>query len=132
GIAGKSGLAIKMPDVSSYSRESLFLDIPLMGVEDDNDPHINLYLLNVDVNAESYEEVGQLGSQRDIDFSVMEENPTIDLHGSITGNTTYNEDKKYHFLDVTVQALNETNDSVNDLYVAFELPEGVEIVQDEN
>lgn len=132
GIAGKAGLAVKIPDVKSSSSEHVNKQIPLTGVENDNDPHLNTYLLDVDVNASTYEEIGQLRGQREIDFTVMEENPTLDLHGSITGKTTYDEDKKYHFLDVTVQALNQTNDSVNDLYVAFELPEGVEVVQDEN
>lgn len=132
GIAGKSGLAVKIPDVNSSSSEHVDKEIALLGVEDDNDPHLNMYLLDVDVNSNSYEEIGQLRGQREIDFTVMEENPTIDLHGSITGNTTYDEEEKYHFLDVSVQALNQTNDSVNDLYVAFELPEGVEVVQDEN
>src|SRR5699024_2802732 len=54
------------------------------------------------------------------------------LDGSITGSTTYDEDENYHYLDVTVQALNQTSDRLNDLYVSFELPEGVEVIQDEN
>lgn len=131
-IAGKNGLAVKVPDVKSSSSEYVDKQIALTGVENDNDPHLNMYLLNVDVNAGNYEEIGQLNGQREIEFSVMEENPKIDLRGSITGKTTYDKDKKYHFLDVKVQAENQTNDSVNDLYVAFELPESVEVVDDEN
>src|SRR5699024_10415031 len=132
-IKGKNGLAVKIPDVGEFpDSKYVYPKIPLIGEMDDNDPVENLYLLNVDVAAQKFENLGQIKSQRKIDFSVMEENPTIDLHGSITGNTTYDEEEKYHFLDVSVQALNQTNDSVNDLYVAFELPEGVEVVQDEN
>ncbi|MEI3607851.1 LPXTG cell wall anchor domain-containing protein [Pseudogracilibacillus sp. SE30717A] len=131
-IAGKTGLAVKIPNVPSSGSEHVNKQISLAGVENDNDPNVNMYLLDVDVDSNSYEEIGELRGQREIDFSVMEENPTIDLHGSITGSTTYDESKKYHFLNVNVKALNQTDSKVNDLYVAFELPENVEVVNDDN
>ena len=132
-IKGKRAIAVKIPDVGSFpDAKYVYPNIPLVGEVNDNDPVENLYLLNVDVDAQQFENLGQIKSQRNIDFSVMEENPTLDLHGSITGSTTYDEDKKYHFLDVTVKTLNQTDNTVNDLYVAFDLPENVEVVNDEN
>lgn len=132
GIAGKSGLAVKIPDVKSSGSETVTLDIPLAGVEDDNDPHLNMYLLDVDVNAGSYEEIGQLRGQRKIDFSVMTDPVELDLHGSITGKTEFDEDKGYHFLNVTVKAENQTDDNVKDIYVAFDLPEDVRVITNEH
>ncbi|MFS0749760.1 LPXTG cell wall anchor domain-containing protein [Oceanobacillus sp. 1P07AA] len=131
-IAGKTGLAVKMPDIGPSSSERVYLDIPLTGVDNDNDPHYNTYLLDIDVEANNYTEIGQLNGQRDIDFSVMEETPSIDLKGSIHGDTEYDRENTYHFLNVTVDVENAGYEELNDIYVGFKLPEDVMIIDDEN
>lgn len=129
---GGTGVAVKVPDVKGIGNQTIFLDIPLQGVPEDNDPNNNLYLLNVDGNAGTYEEIGQIKSQRDIDFSVMDDNPQLDLHGSIDGKATFNNEKGYYVLDVTVKAQNQTDSSVDELYAGFEIPEGVRVLNNDN
>ncbi|MCT1577150.1 LPXTG cell wall anchor domain-containing protein [Oceanobacillus kimchii] len=131
-IAGKTGLAVKMPDIGPSSSEHVYLDIPLTGVDNDNDPHYNTYLLDIDVEANNYTEIGQLQGQRDIDFSVMEETPSIELKGSIHGDTEYDRENTYHFLNLTVDVTNEGYEEANDIYIGFELPKDVMIINDEN
>src|SRR5690625_3694225 len=129
-IKGKSGLAIKIPDVKEFPDDKkVFLDIPLVGEENDNDPIENLYILDVDVDNRSFNNLGQINSQRNIDFSVMEETPILDLDGTITGSTNYDNQEAYYNLEVTVQAQNNNDYDVNDAYVGFALPEGVDVVE---
>src|SRR5690625_777166 len=133
-IAGKSGLAVKVPNIQGIGSENVYHNIQLTGEVDDNDPVLNLYLLNVDTEAGQYEEIGEISSQRDIDFSVMEADPTIDLSGSITGETKFDssQDKVYYLLDVTVNAENNTAEDLEDLYVAFDLPDSVQMINNED
>src|SRR5690625_2955078 len=93
-----------------------------------------MYLLYVDTEAEQYEEIGEISSQRGIDFSVMEENPSIDLSGSINGEAKFDssEDKVYYLLDVTVNAENSMSNDIEDLYVAFDLPEDVQMLNNDD
>src|SRR5699024_5290441 len=128
-IAGKNGLAVKVPNIRGIGGENVYHDIHLTGEVDDNSPVLNMYLLNVDTEAEQYEEIGEISSQRGIDFSVMEENPSIDLSGSINGEAKFDssEDKVYYLLDVTVNAENSMSNDIEDLYVAFDLPEDVQM-----
>src|SRR5690625_3231237 len=133
-IAGKSGLAVKVPNIQGIGSENVYHDIQLTGEVDDNDPVLDLYLLNVDTEAGQYEEIGEISSQRDIDFSVMEADPTIDLSGSITGETKFDssQDKVYYLLDVTVNAENNTANDLEDMYVAFDLPDSVQMLNNED
>src|SRR5690625_737336 len=133
-IAGKSGLAVKVPNIQGIGSENVYHDIQLTGEVDDNDPVLDLYLLNVDTEANQYEEIGEISSQRDIDFSVMEADPTIDLSGSITGETKFDssQDKVYYLLDVTVNAENNTANDLEDMYVAFDLPDSVQMLNNED
>lgn len=131
-IANKNGIAVKVPDVAENSSSSRELTIPLSGFDQDNDPHFGIYLLNVDVEQRTYEVLGQLRGTSEIDFSVMEETPTLDLYGTMTGNTTFDEEKGYHFLQLDVTITDETDDRVNELYVGFPLPEGVVVINNED
>lgn len=128
--AGKSGLAVKVPNIQGIGGENVYHDIQLTGEVDDNDPVLDLYLFNVDTEANQYEEIGEISGQRGIDFSVMEADPTIDLSGSITGETKFDssQDKVYYLLDVTVHAENNTDNDFEDLYVGFELPDDVAVL----
>src|SRR5699024_5663784 len=133
-IAGKNGLAVKVPNIRGIGGENVYHDIHLTGEVDDNSPVLNMYLLNVDTEAKTYEEIGEISSQRGIDFSVMEENPSIDLSGSINGEAKFDssEDKVYYLLDVTVNAENSMSNDIEDLYVAFELPEDVQMLNNDD
>lgn len=134
-IAGKTGLAVKVPNIQGIGGETVNKKIPLTGQVDDNDPVYNTYMVNVDTEANGYEEIGELRGQREIDFSVMEENPSIDLTGSITGETKFDRSKEkvYYLLDVTVKAENDAYENLSDdLYVAFELPEGVAVLNNDD
>ena len=70
---GHTGVAVKVPNLKGISSENVYMELPLIGEPDDNDPNDNLYLYNVDGNEESAELVGEIKSTRDIDFSVMTE-----------------------------------------------------------
>lgn len=70
---GHKGVAVKIPNIHEISSEHLYLDLPLIGTPDDNDPNENLYLYNVDGNAHTAELIGEINSTRDIDFSVMKD-----------------------------------------------------------
>src|SRR5699024_7128571 len=69
-----TGVALKVPNVKGIGSESFTLELPLTGEPDDNDPNENLYLYNVDGNQEQAALIGEIKSNRDIDFSVMEDN----------------------------------------------------------
>src|SRR5690625_786855 len=133
-IAGKSGLAVKVPNIQGIGSENVYHDIQLTGEVDDNDPVLNLYLLNVDTEAGQYEEIGEISSQRGIDFSVMEADPSIDMTGSITGETKFDssQEKVYYLLDVTINAENNTAENLEDLYVAFDLPDSVQMLNNDD
>src|SRR5699024_6683768 len=92
-IAGKTGIAVKVPDIEGIGSETVQKQIPLTGEDTDNDPVYNLYMVDVDVDAGQYEEIGQVNAQRDIDFSVMDENPALELSGSINGTASFNEER---------------------------------------
>lgn len=73
---GHSGIAVKTPNLQGLSDETLYLEIPLIGEPNDNDPNENLYLYNVDGNEHKAALIGEISSTRDIDFSVMTEETT--------------------------------------------------------
>lgn len=128
----KNGLAIKVPDVQeSPDSKYVYLDIPLIGEPNDNDPVENLYLYNVNVDERTYEDLGQIKSQRNIDFSPMEGTPEIDIDANLNGAATFNEDG-YYVLDLTVQAENNSGVDVNSIYAGFTLPDGVAIIEPDN
>ena len=130
-VAGHDGIAVKIPDIPAgkVTGEYVYPKIPLKGEVTNNDPVLNLYIYDVDIDSMQYENLGQVHGQRDISFSVMEANPQLDLHGSIAGEATFNSDKGYYMLDVTVKAQNQTDSNVNDLYAGFALPEGVKVLE---
>lgn len=129
-VKGKNGVAIKIPDVKEFpDSQYVYPKIPLVGEPDDNDPVLNLYLYNVNVSEQTYEEIGQIKEQREIDFSQMEGTPELDIDSDFTGEATYDSEKGYYVLDLTVNATNNTNSNVSDIYGAFKLPEGVQIVE---
>ena len=70
---GHTGVAVKVPNLKGLSDENVYMELPLIGEPDDNDPNENLYLYNVDGNEESAELIGEIKSTRNIDFSVMAE-----------------------------------------------------------
>lgn len=70
---GHTGVAVKVPNLKGLSDENVYMELPLIGEPDDNDPNENLYLYNVDGNEGSAELIGEIKSTRDIDFSVMAE-----------------------------------------------------------
>src|SRR5690625_3415730 len=133
-IAGKNGLAVKVPNIRGIGGENVYHDIHLTGEVDDNDPVLNMFLLNVDTEAGQYESIGEISGQRGIDFSVMETDPSIDMTGSITGETKFDssQEKVYYLLDVTVNAENNTANDLEDMYVAFDLPDSVQMLNNED
>lgn len=70
---GHKGVAVKIPSIDGISSETIFLDLPLIGKPDDNHPNNNLYLFNVDGNKHSSQLIGEISSQRNIDFTELEE-----------------------------------------------------------
>ncbi len=70
---GHEGVAVKIPTIDGIDSETLFLELPLIGEPDDNDPNNNLYLYNADGNEHSSQLIGEINSQRDIDFTQLEE-----------------------------------------------------------
>ena len=133
-VAGHDGIAVKIPNIPAgkVTGEYVYPKIPLKGEVTNNDPVLNLYIYDVDIDSMQYENLGQVHGQRDISFSVMEANPQLDLHGSIAGEATFNSDKGYYMLDVTVMAQNQTDANVNDLYAGFALPEGVKVLENDD
>lgn len=128
---GHTGLAMKVPNQGNNHR-SMTYHIPLVGEGSASHPHEAIYLMDIDVKAYTYENLGQLNGQREIDFSVMESEPALDLQGVITGETTYVDEKGYYILDVQATAQNHTNQPVNDLYAGFRLPESVAVLQNDD
>src|SRR5699024_6650433 len=61
-IAGKTGIAVKVPDIEGIGSETVQKQIPLTGEDTDNDPVYNLYMVDVDVDAGQYEEIGQVNA----------------------------------------------------------------------
>lgn len=131
-IAGKTGLAVKIPNIQGIGSESVSKEIPLTGEVDDNNPVYNTYMLNVDTEANEFEEIGELRGQREIDFSVMEENPSINLAGEVEGSTEFDGDKIHYFLNLTVDAENRAYENIDDLYVGFDIPEDVKVLDTED
>lgn len=127
-LQGKTGIAVKVPNVKGIGNESVNKEILLTGEPDDNDPVVNLYMLNVDTEANQYEEIGEVQGQRDIDFSNMQADPSIDLDGSLTGDVEYDAEKKQHFLNVTLEVDNNTDSDISELYAGFELPADVNVL----
>jgi len=70
---GHEGVAVKIPNIDGIDSETLFIDLPLIGEPDDNDPNNNLYLYNADGNEHSSQLIGEINSQREIDFTQLEE-----------------------------------------------------------
>ncbi|HLR15846.1 MAG TPA: hypothetical protein VK144_08460 [Bacillota bacterium] len=70
---GHKGVAVKIPNIHEISSEYVYIDLPLIGTPDDNDPNENLYLYNVDGNAHTAELIGEINATREIDFSVMKD-----------------------------------------------------------
>lgn len=70
---GHEGVAVKIPNIDGINSETIFLELPLIGEPDDNDPNNNLYLYNADGNEHSSQLIGEISSQRDIDFTQLEE-----------------------------------------------------------
>lgn len=70
---GHEGVAVKIPNIDGIDSETLFIELPLIGEPDDNDPNNNLYLYNADGNEHSSQLIGEINSQRDIDFTKLEE-----------------------------------------------------------
>ncbi|MEN1967734.1 hypothetical protein WMZ97_06590 [Lentibacillus sp. N15] len=71
---GHTGIAVKVPNIRGIgSEDHQEVDIPLTGKPDDNDPNFNYYLLEVDGNKRTYQIISEIGSDNDLDFSVMEE-----------------------------------------------------------
>lgn len=68
-----TGVALKIPNIKGIGGESYKLELPLQGEPDDNDPNENLYLYNVDGNKGHAELIGEIKSNREIDFSKMKE-----------------------------------------------------------
>ncbi|MDY0409168.1 hypothetical protein [Paracerasibacillus soli] len=69
--------------------------------------------------------------QNDEGLSVADDNPALDLQGSIVGKAEFDEEKGYYVLDVTVTAQNQTETSTEGLYVGFKVPENVSVLDTE-
>src|SRR5699024_5411843 len=133
GIAGKTGLAVKVPNISGSSPgEFVDKEVALTGAVEDNDPYENLRMLEVDTESNTYEDLGEVQGQRNIDFSDMEENPSINLSGSVDGSTEFDDDEIYYNLNLTVNAENNAYDNIDNLFAAFELPEDVQMLNDDD
>lgn len=128
---GHKGIAVKIPDVKGYEHQFINLDIPLAGKisENYNSPNKNLYLFNVDTKNGIAEDIGQIGDQRDIDFSVMNDTPEINVEGAVTGSAVYNREKHYYEIGLNVKVTNESEQEFSDEYIGFELPEGVRVLK---
>lgn len=128
---GHNGIAVKIPDVKGYEHQFINLDIPLAGKisENYNSPNKNLYLFNVDTKNGIAEDLGQIGDQRDIDFSVMNDTPEINVEGAVTGSAVYNREKHYYEIGLNVKVTNESEQEFSDEYIGFELPEGVRVLK---
>lgn len=131
-LNGKTGIAVKVPNIKGIGMESVNKEILLTGEPDDNDPIVNLSMLNVDTEANQFDEIGEVRGQREIDFSTMQANPSIDLEGSLAGDVEYNTEKKQHFLNVTLEVDNNTESDISELYAGFELPGDVTVLDTED
>ncbi|MFD1852032.1 LPXTG cell wall anchor domain-containing protein [Oceanobacillus bengalensis] len=132
-VNGKNGIAIKIPDVKEFpDSKYVYPTIPLVGEPDDNDPVLNLYLYNVNVDELTYEDLGQIEGQRDIDFSIMEGTPELDIEGSLSGKAIFDDEKGHYVLDLTVETTNNTEFDISNLYGGFTLPEGVAVINTED
>ncbi|WP_339226087.1 LPXTG cell wall anchor domain-containing protein [Oceanobacillus sp. FSL K6-2867] len=130
---GKSGIAIRIPDVSEFpDSKYVYPKIPLMGEPNDNNPNENLYLLNVNVDEMTFENLGQIKSQRNVDFSVMQGEPELDIDGSIEGKAVYDTEKRNYTVDLTIKATNNSESDITDIYAGFKLPEGVGLIESED
>lgn len=70
---GHTGVAVKIPNLDGIDSETVFIDLPLIGEPDDNDPNENLYLYNADGNKHSSQLIGEINSTRSIDFTELED-----------------------------------------------------------
>ena len=130
---GSNGLAVRIPDVTEMpDSKHVYPKIPLLGVPEESNPNLNLYLFNVDVESMTYEDLGQIKSQRNIDFSVMKETPTMDVEGSISGKAAFDAEKHYYMLDLNINAKNNMDVDLGETYVGFTLPEDIVVIQNED
>lgn len=126
---GSNGIAVKIPDVGTFpNSKTVFLDVPLIGEPNDNNPNRNLYLMDVDVDNQTYSDLGQIEMQRKIDFDPMKGEPVLDLDASIEGDVAFDDEARHYVLDVTVDATNNTESAINELYAGIPVPEGVAVV----
>lgn len=126
---GHTGIAVKIPDVTAFpDSKYVYPKIPLTGSVDAdyNSPNENLYLFNVDEANQVAEDLGQIKSQRNIDFSVMEDNPGLDMEGSLNGEVVFDSENHAYNLELTGTITNNTDQVLEDFYVGFELPDGVQ------
>ncbi|WP_186579006.1 hypothetical protein [Aquibacillus kalidii] len=130
---GHTGIAVKIPDVGTFP-DSKYIDItiPLMGQVEEgyNSPNENLYIYNVDTEARTVEDLGQIKNTRNIDFTVIDGQPELDMVGSINGTTTYNKENRNYDLALDVSITSNQDQEINDKYVGFILPEGVSVTDD--
>lgn len=128
---GHNGIAVKVPDVKGHEHQFVYLDIPLVGEidKDYNSPNKNLYLFNIDIKNGTAEDLGQIGAQREIDFSVMNDTPEIQVEGAVSGSAVYNREKHYYEIGLNVKVTNDSEQELTDEYIGFELPEGVRVLK---
>ncbi|MDL4842396.1 hypothetical protein [Aquibacillus rhizosphaerae] len=125
---GTTGIAVNIPDIEGAGKEGVQLDIPLIGTADVSNENTDIYVANVEAESNTYEILGQVRDERNIDFSVMDGEPNFDVSGDVEGSTAYNVENHYYTLDLHAELTNNLDQELNDQYVGFVLPDGVTVV----
>ena len=135
-VNGHNGIAVKIPNVGPYGHKSIFPIIPLKidpnvaeGKVEDRNPYYTLHLYEYDPASDSFYDLGELGNQREIDFTQFEATPVLDITSRINGNATFDKEKHHYVLDVTIETTNHSAIKTDNVYLGIPLPDTVGVLK---